>query len=65
MRLRRARLELSYDELELICSHHPDDLDPTIVEMNDKEYVGDLKVEKHKNTYIIRLTIKDDNTSRH
>jgi hypothetical protein len=58
MKLRRAKIELDHDEISLLCSHHPDEYEPTIVEIGGKEYLGNLTIEKVKNTYIIKLQIK-------
>ena len=59
MKLRRARIELSYDEMDLICSHHPDDLEPTLVEIGGKEYLGQISVSRSKNTYTIKIIIQE------
>lgn len=56
MILRRAKIELEYDEKTIACEHHPGDkLEPTLVIIDGKEYLGNISVELKKDTYIIKF----------
>lgn len=57
MKLRRAKVELEYDEKTIMCNHHPDEqIEPTLIVMNGHEYTGHLSVEFEKDTYVVRFT---------
>ena len=56
MILRRARIELEYDEQTITCSHHPGDkVEPTLVIIDGKEYLGHVSVEIDGDTYIVKF----------
>jgi hypothetical protein len=58
MKLRRARIELDYDELKVLCHHYAiDKEEPTMVEINGKEYPAILHVEKTNGSFFIKLDI--------
>ena len=67
MKLRRARVELDYDDISVVCDHHPDYTgtyittrpeEQTIFILNGKEYLADIDIEVHGDTYIVKFTKK-------
>jgi hypothetical protein len=58
MSVKRARVELDYDDLRLLCNHYPIDLeDPTMIEIDGEEYIGVINVSRKKNSFIIKIDI--------
>ncbi len=58
MILKRARIELDDDTTKLLCHHYAVDTEePTIVEINGREYPAVLHVDKIDHSYYIRLDI--------
>lgn len=58
MELRRARVELDYDHMKIMCHHYSNEIDePTIVEIDGREYPGIINVKQKDYSYIIKIDI--------
>jgi hypothetical protein len=58
MILKRAHIELDDDTDKVLCHHYAvDSEEPTVVEINGREYPAVLTVNKIDNTYYIRLDV--------
>ena len=57
MMVRRVKVELEDGEKTISCHYYnyPNDIEPTIVIIDGKEYLGELDIEKDDGYYVIRF----------
>lgn len=59
MELIRAKIELDYDNLKILCFHYAHNKEePTIIEIDGQERSGGIQVYKNGDSYIIKIDIK-------